>query len=228
MSDERPVVVCEEVSKTYRTDTEFVEALAGCNASLMPGQITVATGPSGSGKSTLLRIVAALDQPSSGAVLLLDRDVAGLSFRRRQRMRREAVSYVFQRPSDNFVPFLSVGDHLRTYGVHERAAQLRILDRLDLSSQIDKAPGELSGGEQQRAGFAQALAGRRPIVVADEPTAELDRQSAARVLDAVKLLAEGGAAVLIASHDEDVLAIADSITRLRDGRVVAKIGRAHV
>jgi putative ABC transport system ATP-binding protein len=220
MNDARPVARCEDLSKTYRTHTEFVEALVGCNTTLFPGQITVATGPSGSGKSTLLRIVAALDEPTSGDVWLLDRNVAGLSPRKRQKLRRDAVSYVFQRPGENFVPFLSVGDHLRMCGVHERAVQVQILDRLDLGSRIDQVPAALSGGEQQRAALAQAVATRRPIVVADEPTAELDRASAARVLDALELLAEEGAAVLIASHDENVLAIADSVTRLRDGHEV--------
>lgn len=220
MSDVRPVARCEDVSKSYKTHTEIVEALVECNTTILPGSIAVATGPSGSGKSTLLRIVAALDEPSSGSVWLLDRDVGGLSPRKRQKVRRDTVSYVFPRPSDNFVPFLSVGDHLRVCGVHERAAQREILERLDLASRIDHVPAALSGGEQQRAAFAQAVAARRPIVVADEPTAELDHASAARVLDAIKLLADVGAAVLIASHDEDVLEIADSVTRLRDGHVV--------
>ena len=220
MNEARLVVRCEEVSKAYRTETEVVEALVECNATLRRGRITVATGPAGSGKSTLLRIVAALDRPTSGSVWVFDKEVAALSSRGRQRLRREAVSYVFQRPWDNFVPFLTVGDHLRSYGVHGRAEQLSILGRLDLGAQIDKTPAELSGGEQQRAGFAQALAGRRPIVVADEPTAELDHESAARVLDAVELLAEGGAAVLIATHDPDVLEIAHEVMTLRDGRVV--------
>lgn len=220
MSDLRPVARCEDVSKYFRTRTEIVEALVECNTILLPGRVTVATGPSGSGKSTLLRIVAALDYPSFGGVWLLDRDVAGLSPRQRQKLRREAVSYVFQRPADNFVPFLTVAEHLRMCGVFERAAQLQLLDRFDLVTRVDQLPSALSGGEQQRAALAQAVATRRPIVVADEPTAELDQASAARVLDAVKLLAETGSAVLIASHDENVLAIADSVTRLRDGREV--------
>jgi putative ABC transport system ATP-binding protein len=131
------------------------------------------------------------------------------------------VSYVFQRPSENFVSFLSIGDHLRIAGIRERARQTEILERLDLAARIDEMPATLSGGEQQRAAFAQAIAATRPVVVADEPTAELDHASADRVLDAMETLAESGACVIVASHDERVVRIAGSFVRLRDGSLDA-------
>jgi ABC-type lipoprotein export system ATPase subunit len=226
MNEEESVVRCEGVSRSYWTETGVVEALDDCTVELFPGRIALISGPSGSGKSTLLKILAGLDQPTSGEVWLAGHRFDALPARRRRRLRARLVSYVFQRPSENFVSFLSVADHLRIAGVRDRAQQSEILEHLDLADRIDELPGTLSGGEQQRAAFAQAMVARRPVVVADEPTAELDHASADRVLEAMEKLAESGACVLVASHDERVMRIADSMVALRDGalEVVKPVG----
>jgi putative ABC transport system ATP-binding protein len=212
------------VSRTYRTATGEVPALRDVSAAFGRGLVTAVVGPSGSGKSSLLRLVAGLDRPSDGRLFVDDVDVGRGSSRTRRRLRRDLVGYVYQRPSDNFIPHLTVGEHLRLVAPRgeERRDPLELLDLLEIGHRLDHLPSELSGGEQQRAAFAQALSTPARVIVADEPTAELDTRSGQDVLDRVRALAAAGITFVLATHDPDVIAIADEHLVLEGGRVRAR------
>jgi putative ABC transport system ATP-binding protein len=168
-----PLVKIEAASKQYVTTGGLVDALPPTDARIATGQVTALVGVSGSGKSTLLRLVAGHEAPSSGRVIVAGHDLATFSGRRRDRFRRETVTYVSQRAADNLFPQLSLAEHLRA------GASLRPFEVLGIASRMTARPGELSGGELARASFAVALAQGAPLVVVDEPTAELDRTTAA-------------------------------------------------
>ncbi len=211
----------------YRLPTGVVTALAGVDVIVAAHRLTVVAGPSGSGKSTLLRLLALVEQPTAGRVTVEGIDVSRLAARRRRRMRRALVSYVFQRPTDNLIEYLSAADHL------ELAAQLRgercpdpvgLLDRVGLAERADHLPFRMSGGEQQRLAFAAAAASGAPLIVADEPTAQLDSVSGASVVAALRALVDAGATVLVCSHDAAVVAAGDDVVRLADGRVDEVVG----
>jgi putative ABC transport system ATP-binding protein len=217
---------CRDVVKTYRTASESVTALDGVGVEIPRARVTVVVGPSGSGKSSLLRLLACVDRPDSGEVRVADQRVDRLRARARRRLRRSDVAYLFQRPGDNLLPYLDAAGQVRL------AARLRgrpmtdaevtaLLDRLGLGARAAHRPGELSGGEQQRLAVACGVAGDPALVVADEPTAELDTTAAERVIAAMEDLAGSGVAFAISSHDPRVIAIADVVVRLDHGRVAA-------
>jgi putative ABC transport system ATP-binding protein len=217
------VVACQGVGRTYVTASGAVPALRGVTAELRAGELTVIAGPSGSGKSSLLRILGCVERPDAGTVTLRGREVGGLGARARRRLRRTGIAYVFQQPAENLLPYLTAAEHV------ELAVQLRgrsapgdgeLLDRLGLAHRRDAFPPALSGGEQQRLAFAAAVAGGPALVVADEPTAELERASGRRLLDAVRELRAAGTSFVLSSHDPQVAAAADTVIRLRDGVVV--------
>lgn len=207
---------CVELVKTYRTPTGAVHALRGVTVSFPAGALTAVVGASGSGKSSLLRVLTGIDRATSGQVWVDGRDVAGVSRRVLRRLRRDVVGYVSQRPSDNFLPNLTIGEHL-TLAAGRRDD--RLLDELGIGGRADHLPDELSGGEQQRAAFAQAAAAGTPLVVADEPTAELDADSGRRVIEAVRALVRSGTTVIVATHDPAVRARADEVIELDHGRL---------
>jgi len=213
------------VGKVYRTVTEEVNALVDVSKDFPRGRITAIAGPSGSGKSSLLRILACVDRPTSGAVLVEGRDVAALRVRQRRALRRASVSYMFQNPIDNLVDYLPAREQVklasRLRGIRTDVAEIeRLLAVLGLDHRLRHTPHQLSGGEQQRLTVACAVIGHPAIVIADEPTAELDSAAADRVLEAFRDLRSEGVAFVISSHDPRVVAIADHLLRLDHGRVV--------
>jgi ABC-type lipoprotein export system ATPase subunit len=208
--------VLRGLSKTYRTSAGGVRALRDVDASFRLGEITAVVGTSGSGKSTLLRVLAALDRPTEGSLLVDGRELGAASPGELRRFRSANVTYVAQKAADNFVPHLGIAEQA---AAPERAAEL--LGEFGLAGRTGSRPIELSGGEQARAAFALALVRDTPLIVADEPTAELDRASAARLLEAVRAHAGRGVAFVLATHDPDVIAIADSVLQLERGRTVA-------
>lgn len=221
------IAVCTGVVKIYWTATSEVHALKGIDASFPPGRVTAVVGPSGSGKSSLLRILAGMDRPTAGSVVIGGRETSGMSQRDLHALRRHMVGYVFQRPSDNLIPYLTVREQL------EHAARLRggstsnarmdeILDRLGLGHRLGHRPHQLSGGEQQRVAFAQAVTGDPVMIVADEPTAELDLRSAQALLGTVEDLARDGIAIVMSTHDPEVVRRADKTLMLRHGAVEAE------
>jgi len=211
--------VCRELEKTYATGTGVVHALRGIDASLPVGAVTAVVGASGSGKSTMLRLLAALDTPSAGSVQIQGVELGSLPPRGLREVRRRLVGYVFQRPSDNFVPYLTVREHLRLAAHDNESRGLELLRALGVEHRRDHLPSALSGGEQQRVAFAQVLAAGAGLVVADEPTAELDSMSGHDLLALVRTLVGEGVAFVLATHDPDVVAMADFVLELEHGRV---------
>jgi putative ABC transport system ATP-binding protein len=211
---------CVDLVKTYRTPTGAVHALRGVTLSFPAGALTAVVGPSGSGKSSLLRVLTGIDRATSGDVWVGARNVGRTSARGLRRLRRGVVGYVFQRPSDNFLPNLTIGEHLRlASGRSDGRRDSQILDRLGIGNRIDHLPDELSGGEQQRAAFAQAVAAGSAVVVADEPTAELDSGSGKLVMDGVRTLLDSGVTFVVATHDGAVWRLADEVVELDHGRL---------
>ena len=225
-TDSSPAAVCRAVGKTYRTATESVTALDDVTLAIPRARVTVVVGPSGSGKSSLLRLLACIDSPDTGEVHIAGERVDRLGARARRRLRQRQVAYLFQRPGENLLPYLDAVAQVQL------AASLRgapvtaddavaLLDRLGLADRADHHPAQLSGGEQQRLAVACGVVGDPALVVADEPTAELDTAAAERVLAAMEDLAAAGVAFVISSHDPRVMAIADGFVRLDHGRLVA-------
>jgi len=227
-------VACEGVTREYGggraglldgADRPTVTALADVSLAADRGEVVGVAGPSGSGKSTLLHLLAALDTPTAGRVVLDGTETTALSSRERARLRLDAVGVVFQR--FHLLAALSaranVAVPLVERGVPKRERRDRaesLLADLGLGDRTDHVPGTLSGGERQRVAIARALVTDPAVVVADEPTGELDTATGERVLDLLAETAEDRAVVL-ASHDERALARADRVVRLRDGRRVS-------
>ena len=219
-----PNSFCRGVSKTHLAATGPVRALIDVSLDIPAGAVTVVMGRSGSGKSTLLRLLACLERPDEGEIVLDGRDVLGLSERRRRRTRRNQIGYVFSRPSDNLLPYLRAQEQLDLAaglrGLGKKAAR-DLLEPLGLAHRARSLPEQLSGGERQRLAFAAAAVGSPTLLVADEPTAELDSASVSILLDQMAGLASRGTAVVVASHDPRLLDIGDHIVRLEDGQVIA-------
>ena len=225
MREETLVANCDSVSKVYMSPSGPVEALHEVDLQVPARAVTALIGPSGSGKSSLLRILAALDHPTSGWVQIHDIEISRARTAKLAGIRRKHIGYVFQRPSDNLISYLSVIEHL------ELAARLRghavtgeadeLLEWLGLSDRREALPHQLSGGEQQRVAFAQAVIGAPALVLADEPTAELDRASAANLVEKVAKLVELGVGVVVATHDPTMYEASDRRVYIRDGRIDA-------
>jgi putative ABC transport system ATP-binding protein len=223
-----PAASCSGLVKIYRTATGEVHALKGVDAAFPAAAVSAVVGPSGSGKSSLLRILAGLDRPSAGQVRIGDVRLSGLSPTRLRRLRRRLLGYVVQRPGDNLIPYLTVAEHValaaRLRGAGD-ADGAELLELLGLADRRRHLPRQLSGGEQQRLAFARAVVGDPPLVVADEPTAELDRASGAALLEAVAALAARGTGLVLATHDPAVVRLAERTLFLRHGAMEAEATR---
>lgn len=213
------------MSRFYATESEYVAALYDVTARVSPAALTAVSGPSGSGKSSLLRLVAGLDKPTSGAITVTGVDLTTATRRARRRLRRRAIAYVFPKPSDNLFEFLRAADHLRLAaelkGVSLPDGGREILELVGLWPRRRLLPQQLSGGEQQRLGLAQAVIGDPTLIVTDEPTSDLDAASAAAVIELITELVHRGVAVLAATHDRDLIERADRVVPLAGGRLTA-------
>ncbi|WIV68852.1 ABC transporter ATP-binding protein [Natrialbaceae archaeon AArc-T1-2] len=206
------------------TSPPTVTALEDVSLEVHPGEIVGLSGPSGSGKSTLLHLLAALERPTEGTVTVRDDDVTAMSERQRTRLRLEHVGIVFQHFHllEALTARGNVALPLVELGVSKRKRRRRatdLLERVGLEDRVTHRPGELSGGEQQRVAIARALATDPDLVIADEPTGELDTETGRQVLSEFEEVADDRAVVL-ASHDRQTLAIADRVIRMRDGQIV--------
>ena len=211
------------VKKSFQRGRETVLALDGVTLEVEKGEFVAMVGPSGSGKSTLLHLAGGLDQPEAGTVLLGERDLGALSAGERAKIRRREIGFVFQ--FFHLLPTLTVAENVELPlvldGVRNKNGSVKtMLDRVGLGERADHLPGELSGGEMQRAAIARALVAGPELILADEPTGNLDSTNGAIVLDVLaEQVAEAGAALLMVTHDESAAKRADRVLHLRDGRL---------
>jgi putative ABC transport system ATP-binding protein len=220
-----PIVELRHVVKVYREGDSERTVLRDVDVSVAAGEIVVLLGRSGSGKSTLLNLVSGIDRPSAGSVHLEGSDVTAMSESERTRLRRRRIGFIFQ--FFNLIPTLTVEENLRLplelNGVDGVAGRTRALELLGEVGLVDRAasfPDRLSGGEQQRVAVARALAHDPALVLADEPTGNLDAESARQVLGLLAgLTRRAGKTVIAASHSEEVAALADRVFILADGRL---------
>jgi putative ABC transport system ATP-binding protein len=219
------LVEARDVSRTFGQGDTAVHAVRGVSFTVSRGQLAALTGRSGSGKTTLLNIVGGLDTPTSGEVLVGGRDVAVMPARERTMLRRSIVSFIFQ--SFGLIPVLSaaenVGIPLRIAGVPRAEREKRVsllLAVVGLDGHARQRPNELSGGQQQRVAIARALAVRPELLIADEPTGQLDSETGQQIMRLLRtVVAAEGVTVLVATHDQALLGIADEVFQLEDGRL---------
>jgi putative ABC transport system ATP-binding protein len=215
-----PTLLCAGIRRAYHTDGEVVWALWDVEASALPGQITVLAGPSGSGKSTLLRVMAGIDLPDEGTVTVGGRELTRMGAGARRRFRSRHIGFLFQDPAANLLSYLTVRQHLEMAGKIRRSEpRYDVLDRLEIDSLAGEYPSRLSAGQQQRAALAAALVGDPDVILADEPTAELDTQSAHLAVATLARLRDLGATLVVTSHDPEVVRTADRVIRLEHGEV---------
>jgi ABC-type lipoprotein export system ATPase subunit len=227
-AEREAVVVARDIHKRYGQGEAAVWALRGCDLVLWRGRIVALMGPSGSGKSTLLHIVSGLDRPTQGQVEIEGRDLSRVTEREMAGYRARKIGFVLQR--DNLIPALNLEENVAAPlligglgAAKARARGREMLERVGLSRHARAWPGEVSGGEAQRAAVARACAGRPALIVADEPTGALDKAAGANVLDLLRELAAAtGAATLLVTHDPTVAGIADEVLLLVDGRIQEK------
>jgi putative ABC transport system ATP-binding protein len=216
----------EGVEKVYRTDRIETVALSNVNLEVGEGELVAVMGPSGCGKSTLLNLMGLLDAPSRGTVSLGGREVGSLPDRERSRCRNREIGFVFQ--TFHLIPELSVLDNVEIPLLYRRAsaserkkAALAALDRVGLSSRVHHYPAQLSGGQQQRVAIARAIVGRPRLLLADEPTGNLDSQMGDEIMGIIEgLNREDGSTVVMVTHDPRLAARAHRTVRLFDGRQV--------
>ena len=220
-----PVVAVRDVHRTFDLETVPVRALRGVDLDVAAGEFVAVMGPSGCGKSTLLNLIAGLDTPSEGEIILAGDSLNGKDENDLARMRRKHIGIVFQ--FFNLLEGMSVLENVTLpaviAGTPRRQAETRARDLLDLLGLVDKAkdaPGVLSGGQRQRLAIARALANQPTLVLADEPTGALDSEGGREVLELFRRLHAGGQAILMVTHDRDVADAADRIVHMRDGRIV--------
>lgn len=220
------VVELIEVTKTYRLGEVQVQALRGVNMKASRGEIVAIMGPSGSGKSTILNLVGALDRPTSGKVIIAGKDISKMPENKLGDIRRDSIGYIFQ--FYNLIPVLTAYENVELpmliagIGKEKRIARTHeLMELVGLADRANHRPDELSGGEQQRVAVARALSKRPPLVLADEPTGDLDSKSGMQVMTVLKDLAKKElSTVVMVTHDHQMASLADRILEIRDGRIV--------
>ncbi|MER6969598.1 ABC transporter ATP-binding protein [Nocardioides sp. NPDC000445] len=214
----------DDLAKRYVVGDSTVTALSEVNLHVDENAFVVVLGPSGSGKTTLLNMIGLLDSPTEGRVALNGRDVTGASQRDRFALRRRTVSFVFQ--TFNLFPGLTAAENVQ-FGAdvagRPGAADVarEVLERVGLGARMDHFPHQLSGGEQQRVAIARALATDNPILLADEPTGELDFRTGVQILELLQQQAESGKTVLVVTHNREISKVGDRVIELSSGRIVS-------
>ena len=235
MSRVPPLITTMDLRRTYILGSEEISALRGIDLTVMPGQFIAVVGRSGSGKTTLLNILAGLDKPTSGKVMFQDRDIAEMDENDLTELRRHKIGFVFQ--SFGLLPLLSAFENvelpLRIAGVGARDREDRTREALEIVGLWNRArhrPYELSGGEQQRVAIARAIVNEPPLILADEPTGELDSNNARSIFGLFKEMVQNrGISVVSATHDSTLLEMADEVKEIRDGQLfdATDLGRRY-
>ncbi len=227
----RLIVKLEKIQKTYRTGEVEVRALRGVDLVIERGEFTAFAGPSGSGKTTLLHIIGGLDLPTSGAVEVKGRPLASLSETQRSDLRRDHIGFVFQ--AYNLVPVLTVAENVEYVMVlqgvsfaERRRRVAEVLKEVGLSGMEDRRPAELSGGQQQRVAVARAIVTKPELILADEPTANLDSATGEALLQTMGELNESrGVTFLFSTHDQMIMDYARRLVLLKDGQISSDVRR---
>ena len=219
------VIVTEDLTKTYSANNVPVYALRGINLTITAGEFTAIVGPSGSGKTTFLNIISGLDQPTEGKVWLSEELLSNMSGRQLSDFRRDNIGFVFQ--AYNLIPVLTVGENIEyimlLQGIPKIERHQRVVDILEvvgLTGYIDRKPPQLSGGQQQRVAIARAMVSQPKIILADEPTANLDSKTGSELLDMMyQLNKRTGMTFVFSTHDQMVMDRAQRLITLKDGLI---------
>ncbi|CAM1377466.1 ABC transporter ATP-binding protein [Fretibacterium fastidiosum] len=221
-----PLIEVEDLVKVYRTGDVELRALDGVSFSVAHGEFVAVMGPSGSGKSTTMNMLGCLDSPTDGRYLLDGRDVAHLSGDELAKVRNGKLGFVFQ--GFNLLPRLSAVDNVALPLVYagvparERRERARgALERVGLGARLEHRPNQMSGGQQQRVAIARALVGRAPLILADEPTGNLDTRTSEEIMDLLVEVNREGKTVVLVTHEPDIAAYARRILKFKDGRLVS-------
>ena len=224
-----PIIDVKDLTKVYGTGESTVHALAGVTTTVQQGEFVAVMGPSGSGKSTLMNIIGCLDRPTSGSYLLDNRDVSRLSKNELAQVRNQKIGFIFQ--SFNLLPRLSALENVMLpmlynpdSALHDRERKRRaiaVLEAVGLEKRMNHRPNQLSGGQQQRVAIARSLVNQPPLILADEPTGNLDSRSGEEIMELLHQLHTQGGTVLMVTHEPDIAAHAQRIICVRDGKVIA-------
>lgn len=223
-----PVIRLQDVRKEYVVGDSHIHALDGVSLTVSPGEFVCISGRSGSGKSTMLNMLAGLEKPTSGEIVILDKHIENMSESARIRFRRQYIGFVFQ--SYNLMPQYTAVENvelplmLRGIGKQERRKQaLAVMEQVGIVSHAEHKPSELSGGQQQRVGIARALITKPPIVFADELTGNLDTKTSAEIMDLLTgLFRSSGTTFMLVSHDPDMSQYTDRTIHLLDGKIISE------
>jgi len=227
-------IECADLVRIFASEGVEVQALQGLNLSVQRGELTAIVGASGSGKSTLLTILSGLDVPTAGSARVAGHDLLAMSTAERTQYRRSTAGFVWQQTSRNLLPFLTIAENIAVALTvakkprRERAPRVaELLGMLGIADMSDRRPAEISGGQQQRAAIAVALANEPEVLFADEPTGELDEQNSALVLETMRDVNERlGVTVLIVTHDTGVSSHVRRTVHIRDGRTATEVLRS--
>jgi ABC-type lipoprotein export system ATPase subunit len=233
MAHNRPNIVCDGLVKIYKVAELEVVALQGLDLEVERGEMMALVGASGSGKTTLLNILGGLDAPTAGKVWVDGLDLLGLGERERTRYKREQVGFVWQQMARNLIPYLTAQENVElpmllrgTRGRKRAARALDLLEMVGLAERRKHRPDRLSGGEQQRVAIAVALANDPPLLLADEPTGQVDSQTAADIFETLRRINRAtGVTIIVVTHDPNIAQAVDRVVGIRDGRTSTEIRR---
>jgi ABC-type lipoprotein export system ATPase subunit len=231
----RDFVLCDNLVRIYKVANLEVVALQGLDLEMARGEVVALIGPSGSGKSTLLNIIGALDTPSAGTVRVGGLDLPQMDRRQREQYMRTTVGFLWQQPGRNLLPYLSALENVEMPLIlngqnrrERRRRAMELLEMVDLADRIRFRPDRLSGGEQQRVALAVALANNPPLLLADEPTGQIDSNASNQVFDALRRINVAfGTTIIVVSHDPLVVRRADRVMAISDGRISTEIRRRN-
>ena len=225
-TDSTAVISLKNITKIYKTGDEDTIALDGADLTIKQGEFVAIIGPSGSGKSTMMHIIGLLDKPTSGEYLLDGKDVSKIRANKQSQLRNQKIGFVFQQ--FNLLPRTSVLDNVilpTIYGKikNPRAVAAQMIEKVGLSDKINSKSNQLSGGQIQRVAIARALIMNPSIILADEPTGNLDTKKSAEIMELFKTVNDAGTTVILITHEPDIAAQAKRIIELRDGKIIKDI-----
>jgi len=226
----KPIIAMKDITKTYKTGSLEVEVLKGISLNIEQGEFVSIIGASGSGKSTLMNIIGCLDTCTSGEYLLDSKDINSYSEKELAIVRNEKIGFIFQK--FNLLSKLNAYENVELPLLYRgidrtqrRTRALQSLEMVGLKDRLKHKPSEMSGGQQQRVAIARALAGKPPLILADEPTGNLDSKSSEEVMDILVDMNQRGITIVLITHDKEVAELANRIIEIKDGEIVGEINQ---